>query len=102
MATGQSTTQTAPILSVPLFNVLGRKQNLCLLKCLFHNRLKSTENAFNRNQSKNSTEETETHMFLSVSISKKGHFQPQQSFCITYIAWAGQMTREFHSGAAGV
>lgn len=69
MATGQSTTKTVCILAMLLFNVFGRKQNLCLLKCPLQNRLESTENAFNRNQSKNNAEETETHMFLSVSIS---------------------------------
>lgn len=66
----------------------------------FINRLESTENAFNRNQSKNNAEKTETHMFLSMSISTKGHFQPQRChFALHTIAWAGQITREFHSAA---
>jgi len=45
-----------------------RKKSKPLLKHPFHNRLESTENAFNRKQSKNNAEETETHMFFSMCI----------------------------------
>lgn len=114
-ATGQSTTKFVCILSMLLLYVLERKQNLCLLQFPFHNSLESTENAFNRNQSKNNAEETETHMVLSTSISEKGHFQPQHCHFALHtllglVRWQGNFTQQLqqfenqvcHGGQAAV
>lgn len=104
MATGQSTKYNKNC-SYP-FNTtilcLKKKTKPLLIKWPFHNRLESTENAFNRNQSKNNAEETETHMFPYEHYKKRAFSATALSFCIIYIAWAGQMTREFHSAAAAV